>query len=361
MSNTLRDELVALTCDLIPYSSVAERPDQLVAVIDYAEGYLRTIPNLHIQRSSAGDKPALVATLRETRSPKLFLNAHLDVVAARPEQYIPEMRDGRIYGRASQDMKGSAAVLLRMAKDLAALDNPPDVGFQFVSDEEIGGALGTNRLLNEGWLCDFFITLEPTDLNICYAHKGSMWAELYLPGVPAHGSRPWAGVNPMHALAQGLAAVAERFPTPTEEVYQTTVTPTHVRSDEGSRNRVPSGVTVTFDIRYVPEDRPDVIMAALRECFPNAQVLVDRSGEGLNTDPNHPALRNLAIIAERHTGRATGFYREHFGTDARFYSAKGIPAICFGPIGAGLHSDEEWVDIESLVTLYNVLMEVALS
>jgi succinyl-diaminopimelate desuccinylase len=359
MSMVVRDELIALTCDMIAFPSVAERPDQLAAVIDYAEGYLRPIPNLHIQRSIAADKPALVVTLHETRRPKLFLNAHLDVVAARPEQYTPEIRDGRIYGRASQDMKGSAAVLLRMAKDLAALDNPPDVGFQFVSDEEIGGALGTKRLVEEGWLCDFFIALEPTDLNICYAHKGSMWAELYIPGAPAHGSRPWAGTNPLHELTKGLAAVAERFPTPTEEVYRTTVTPTHVRTDEGSRNRVPSGVTVMFDVRYVAEDRPEAIMAAIRECFPTAQVLVDRAGDGLYTDPDHPALRGLATIAERYTGRETGFYREHYGTDARFYSSEGIPSICFGPVGAGLHSDEEWVDIDSLVKLYDILMEVA--
>jgi succinyl-diaminopimelate desuccinylase len=79
----------------------------------------------------------------------------------------------------------------------------------------------------------------------------------------------------------------------------------------------------------------------------------------LYTDPDHPALRGLASVTERYTGRETGFYREHFGTDARFYSSQGIPSICFGPVGAGLHSDEEWVDIDSLVKLYDILMEVA--
>jgi len=59
------------------------------------------------------------------------------------------------------------------------------------------------RLLDEGWDCKFFIALEPTDLNICYAHKGGMWVELQLPGTPAHGSRPWAGHNPLADLARG--------------------------------------------------------------------------------------------------------------------------------------------------------------
>ena len=52
-------------------------------------------------------------------------------------------------------------------------------------------------------------------------------------------------------------------------------------------------------------------------------------------------------------------YREHYASDARFYSDVGIAAVCFGPIGAGLHSDEEWVEIESLETTYHILRRLA--
>src|SRR5689334_22874644 len=108
---TLRDELIALTSDLIAIPSIAEQPAQLQAVIDYAERYARAIPGVHTQRFEWDAKPCLVVTLRDTKSPAVMLNAHLDVVPGRPEQFQPEVRDGRIYGRASQDMKGSGAVL----------------------------------------------------------------------------------------------------------------------------------------------------------------------------------------------------------------------------------------------------------
>src|SRR5206468_3658706 len=143
----LRDELIQLTNQLIAIPSTAEQPEQLQAVIDYAERYAQAIPGVHIQRFEWAGKPSLMATLRDTKSPAVMLNAHLDVVPARPEQFQPEVRDGRIYGRASQDMKGSGAVLLRLMKDLAALPEPPDVGFMFVSDEEIGGENGSGELL----------------------------------------------------------------------------------------------------------------------------------------------------------------------------------------------------------------------
>lgn len=76
---------------------------------------------------------------------------------------------------------------------------------------------------------------------------------------------------------------------------------------------------------------------------------------GLRTDPEHHEVSQIADLIERHTGQPPRFYREHFATDARYYSHIGVPAICLGPIGAGLHSAEEWVDIASLVTLYQII------
>lgn len=362
MSSALRDDLVALTCDLVRFPSSADRPDQLTAVIDYVERYLSDIPGLWIERSKAEDKPALVATLHKTRHPTLMLNGHLDVVVGQPEQFTPELRDGRIYARGAQDMKGSVAVMLRLLRDLAALPERPDVGFQFVTDEELGGTFGTGRLMREGWLCDFMLCLEPTDMGILYEHKGGLWVELRLPGRPSHGSRPWDSHNPILDLARGLNAIAEHYPVPDgAHEWRTTVTPTVLQAGAGSRNQVPGEARVVFDIRWVADDSPDAILTALKECFPTAELTVLASGPNLHTDPEHPEVCRVADIVEARTGKPVRFYREHFATDARYYTNAGMPAICVGPVGAGLHSDEEWVVIDSLVDLYEVLNSYVMS
>jgi succinyl-diaminopimelate desuccinylase len=359
MSRDLRDELVALTCDLVRFESVADRPEQLVAAIDYAAAYLADIPGIFVERSEADGKPSLVVTLRDTRAPALMLNGHLDVVVGRPEQFEPALRDGCIYARGAQDMKGSCAVMLRLIRDLAALPEPPDVGFQFVTDEEIGGALGTGRLLEEGWRCAFMLCLEPTDMGILFEHKGGMWVELRLPGRPAHGSRPWEGHNPVPDLARGLIAIEQRYPVPPGSgEWRTTVTPTRIMVGEGgSRNQVPAAATVTFDIRWTTDTTPEQIRADIAACFPGGEMLVSASGPGLYTDPEHLEVCRVADVVERRMGRTPRFYREHFATDARYYTSQGIPAICLGPVGAGLHSDEEWVSIDSLVDLYDILVD----
>jgi succinyl-diaminopimelate desuccinylase len=357
MSDELRDELARLTCDLVRIESIADRPDLLAATIDSIAAYLATIPRIFVERSAADGKPAIVATLRETRAPRLMINGHLDVVVGQPAQFAPELRDGRIYARGAQDMKGSVAVMLRLLRDLAARPERPNVGFQFVTDEEIGGALGTKRLLAEGWSCTFMLCLEPTDLGILYEHKGGMWLQLRLPGVPAHGSRPWEGHNPVYQLAAGIAAIQQRYPLPAPDEWRTTVSPTEIQVGGGSRNQIPAEARVTFDVRFIADDDPDAIRAFIQSCFPGCELLRNDCGPGLHTDPDLHEVQRLAAIVARHTGRPARFYREHYATDARFYTNAGIPAVCIGPVGAGLHSDEEWVDVASLTTLYKIISD----
>lgn len=360
MDSALREDLVTLTTELVRFASIADRPDQLAACSDYVAAYLNRIPGIFVERSEAGGKPAIVATLHATRTPALMLNGHLDVVVGRPEQFVPVVRDGRIYGRGAQDMKGSCAVMLRLLRDLAAHPARPDIGFQFVCDEEIGGAQGTGRLLTEGWRCEFMLCLEPTDMGILFAHKGGMWVDLRLPGHPAHGSRPWDGHNPVRDLAHGLVALEAHYPVPAgPHEWRTTVTPTLLHSGAGSRNQIAPAVQATFDIRWTGDDTPERILATLSACFPGSEVLAVDSCMPLYTDPEHPAVGRVAELLAQRLGTTPRFYREHFATDARYYTSAGIPAICVGPVGAGLHADDEWVSIDSLVDLYHVLLAYA--
>jgi succinyl-diaminopimelate desuccinylase len=359
MERLLRDEIVAVTSELIAFESVAERPEQLHAVIDYADAYVRRIPGLQISRHERAGKPSLVVTLRETRRPRVFLNAHLDVVPARPAQFRPEVQGDRLWGRGSQDMKGSGAVLLRLIKDLAALESPPDVGFQFVSDEEIGGAHGVGLLIDQGFHCDFFIAPEPTDLGVCHLSKGIMWIELRFAGDPCHGSRPWDGRNGILALRDGLCRLEQAFPTPSDEIWRTTVTPTVVQGGSAT-NRLPEQVTLRLDVRYVPDDDPQAVVAAVRDCFPTAELIASDPGPPLLTRADNPFVLQLAAASQAVVGAAPRLYGEHYATDARYYSEIGTPAVCYGPVGKGLHSDDEWVDIPSLLQLHGVLRRFAL-
>jgi succinyl-diaminopimelate desuccinylase len=356
----LRDALVELTKELVAVPSVSDDAAQRTAVIDRIEQFCRELPGMHVARHESNGFPSLVAAFDETPAKALVLNAHVDVVPARAEQFQPFERDGKLYGRGTQDMKGAAAAMLLLLKELAEAGEHPDVGWQFVTDEEIGGDNGVGYLLQQGYTAQFFLAGEPTDLQIVNRAKGILWITITHEGNPAHGSRPWDGANPIVPLAQGVQKLLERYPIPTEPVWRTTVTPAAVHGGD-AHNRVPDQVQLKLDIRRVSDDEPQAILDFLRSCFPGATVDALHNGSALKTDEADRQVAKLAQALEAETGQQAEFRGEHFGSDARFYSEVNVPAVCFGPHGAGLHSHEEWVSIESLERFCRVLRRLARS
>jgi succinyl-diaminopimelate desuccinylase len=354
----LRDELVHLTNDLIAIPSVSDDAAGRAAVIDYIEQYCRELPGVVVERHESNGFPSLVAAFDGERAKGLVLNAHVDVVPARPEQFQPFERDGRIYGRGSQDMKAAGAAMLALLKELAESGARPNIAWQFVTDEEIGGEDGARYLLQGGYTARFFLAGEPTDLKIVTRAKGMLQVTITQQGNPAHGSRPWDGSNPIVPMAEGVLKVLQRYPTPDAALWRTTVTPAVFHSGD-AHNRVPVDAQVVLDIRRIPEEDPEEILDFVQGCFPHAEVDSSRQGSPLNTQQNDPEVAKLARAVEAATGQPAEFGEEHFGSDARYYSEAGMAAVCFGPHGAGLHSHEEWVSIDSLVTYYEALKYLA--
>ena len=355
---SIRDELVDLTTRLVAIPSVSAEQRDLDSVIDFIQAELQGCAGVQIQRDQAEGFPSLVVAFKQQRHSRLIFNAHVDVVPAREEQWQAEERDGRLYGRGTQDMKGAAAVYMRVIKDLAALPQAqrPDVSFQFVTDEEIGGARGTARLRDQGWTADGFIAGEPTDLNICYGAKGILWVEVEQPGVPGHGSRPWDGINPIERLAGGIQRLLERYPRPAQPIWRTTVTPAIIHGGDAG-NRIPAEARLRLDVRWTPEEGADAVLAEIERAFaqptaPQPQITIIQRGTALNTAADDPFIEEIKAAQKRQLGNDPDLFREHFGSDARFYSDVQIPAVCWGPEGAGLHTDNEWVSIAGLVRYY---------
>lgn len=353
----LRDELVQLTKDLVAIPSVSDDAAGRTAVIDFIARFCEPLPGVRLSRHESQGFPSLVVAFDDEPAKALVLNAHVDVVPARPEQFEPYEQDGRIYGRGSQDMKGAAAAMLLVLKAVAEAGQRPNVAWQFVTDEEIGGDDGVGHLLRHGYTADFFLAGEPTDLTIVNRAKGILWVTVQQAGNPAHGSRPWDGSNPIVPVAQGIHRLLEQYPVPDAAIWRTTITPAAFHSGD-AHNRVPVDASLKLDIRYVPDDDPDAIVKFVQACFPAAIIEAGHCGSTLATSAQHPEVAKLAAAVTTVLGHPPAFRDEHFGSDARFYSEAGIAAVCFGPVGSGLHSHEEWVSLDSLETFYQVLQQL---
>ena len=181
------------------------------AIAEFLSGFLKSEGiRSELQQVAPGRFNVVAAVQGSRPGPRVLLNGHLDTVsiAGMKQPLVPVLKDGRVYGRGSQDMKGglAAAVSALLALARRRDDWQGEVVLAAVADEE-DLSLGTTWLL-EHWPkerpFDFALVLEPTDLQVATAHKGFAWVEVTTSGKAAHGSRPAEGVDAIRLMGQIL-------------------------------------------------------------------------------------------------------------------------------------------------------------
>lgn len=353
------DNLISLAKQLIAIPSIKEQVEALAQTLEVAKNELE---GFSIEEFESNGTPSLLAFVGQKRPDrfKVILNAHLDVVPAKDNQYEVVEKDGKLYGRGTNDMKAAAAVEILVFKELAKQLTYP-IALQLVTDEEIGGFHGTGYQVREGIQGDFVIAGEPTNFGINNKAKGIIWAKVHTHGKVAHGAYPWNGENAIWRMKTFLDRLQEKFPIPQKESWVTTVNLAKLETDNTTFNQVPEDCTASLDVRFIPEDT-DTIEQDLQNLLPEGvtiEFLEKEPAQG--TSETDPFVLALSKATEKVTGRPSQIIVKHGGSDIRFYEPIGVPGVTFGPIGAGLHSDEEWVDVKSLNDYYNILKEFLLS
>src|SRR3954468_16654213 len=176
------------------------------AIADAIAQHLRRIGlDVHVQDVAPG-RPNVIGVLQGGAPGRsLMLCGHIDTVGVEGMRtpFDPVERDGRLYGRGSQDMKGGVAAMIDAARVIAA--EGLDCGRLVVAcvvDEEFA-SIGADALVAR-WRADAAVVTEPTDLQIAVAHKGFEWVEIETEGVAAHGSRPREGRDAIRLMARVL-------------------------------------------------------------------------------------------------------------------------------------------------------------
>ncbi|NPA79778.1 MAG: M20/M25/M40 family metallo-hydrolase [Thermotogae bacterium] len=354
------DSLRSLLKTLIQFESVAERTDQLIAIINYAEKYLEH-PNLRIDRFLRNEKPSLVASFKKSnrdRHFKVIFAGHLDVVPADMEQFIAREEDGKIYGRGALDMKGPCAVMMKLFKDLAEEGSEYDIALMLTTDEEIGSQNGVRYLLEEeGYSSDFAVIPDSGEnFHIITDEKGALHFAVEFSGKPAHGSMPWLGESAIEkAIAfYGEARASLLYDSDDPEHWHNTLT--LGRFVGGNKvNQVPPNARIELDFRFVPpytlEEAKSVVRYLAKKYGAKVEFLSD--GEPFSTDLEHP-ISKAFIESVREVLGEVRFGKTHGATDGRFFAKKGIPVMMIYPEGGDIHGSNEWVSIPSLEKLYRI-------
>ena len=320
-------------------------------------------------------RPSVVAVLHGSRPGRsLMLNAHFDTVGIEgmAEPFSAAIRDGKLYGRGAYDMKGSLAACLTAAKALAESGTlqAGSLVVAAVADEEYG-SLGTAAAIRE-MTADAAIVTEPTALNVCLAHKGYLWIDVDTAGRAAHGSKFQQGIDANMRMGRFLAELDQlerdlRARPPHPLVGPPSLHAAMIAGGTGLSTYAAS-CKLQIERRTVPGETEAQAVGEIREIVDRltaadatfrAKTRCWFAREPFEVAPDAHIVQVVDGAVEQVLGRKAAHVGDTPWMDAALLSAAGTETVVIGPAGAGAHAAEEWVDIESVVQLAEILVRAA--
>ncbi len=347
---------------------------------------LETMGFNNIERYDADDdrvpskkRPNIVTRLAgETDAEKLWIITHLDIVPEGEESlwtvakpFQPIVKEGRVYGRGSEDNMHSMVASLFAIKALKDLGIKPKrtVALAFVADEEQGSKYGIQHLIKTGVFNDKDLLVVPDSGNengsfIEISEKSALWFRIQTIGKQTHASRPHMGLNALRvgmefslALDRMLHAKYARrdeyFDPP-----ESTIEPTKKDKNVDAVNIAPGEDIVYFDCRILPDYNLDVFIGEIetlaREYEKKTEAtikieIVQKTVAPKPTDPNAKIVKMLeeAVRTVRKVEPKVGGIGG--GTCAAYFRETGLPAVVWSTIDETAHQPNEYTKIENLV------------
>jgi acetylornithine deacetylase/succinyl-diaminopimelate desuccinylase family protein len=377
------DEIENLLHHLIKIESHQEAEDQEVKVAQYIQTYFQE-NGIEVEWQEVVDGRAnVIARIKGNGTgPTLVLNGHLDTVPAYEmvEAFITKVRDGKIYGRGSVDMKGALAAMIAVLVSFkrSGLSLNGDLMFVGTIGEE-SYSPGAYHLVTHGFTADYAIVGEPTNMRVGIAHKGVIWGEAEFDGLSVHGSVPDKGINAIYKASNWIQYIQRNYiPTLKQRVHPILGAPTiNIGMIEGGTRPVivPNKCRVKFERRMIPGETNETVLKELREGLAElTESDPTLSGEikelpnfcgvphgTLQTPANSPLVASLCSAYQDEFQEDLGPIGLQYWTDgAILQQLGGIETVVCGPGDiAQAHSNHEYIEQEQLFSAFKMYARVA--
>lgn len=331
-------------------------------------------------------RPNVVGIHRGERGARsLLFNGHVDTIPWEPvsdwdfDPLSGELRDGRILGRGSSDMKGGLAAMTMALKTLLDIGLAPrgSVILEYVVDEEVSG-LGTLACVIRGYRADAGISLETSDLHVQPACIGRLWFVIDVRGKPAGISRRWEAVSALEKGYRIARAIEDlegiRIGRLTHPLYPDNrgALPCAVgRFEAGSYpSATPDRATLRGSVGLMPYEDIETVQEDFRVFIRRVSELdpwliehppeVRFEGliaEGAEIPRDHPIVNTVADGFRNVTGQEPVYSGRMGAADTRFLIRHGdTPTVIFGPgVTAQMHATNEWLPLENLLVATKTL------
>ena len=378
MSKKMQSELVAILTDLIALPSPYP-PGTSVEICAYAAKRLKKAGyKVETANKTKGVDNVVARMKGKAKGPVIAFNAHVDTVGVgeranwKSDPFKALVKGGLIHGLGAGNCKGSMAVQIWLAEEIARCGGPAkgELIFTFVADEENLGPDGMEFLRKSGKVRpDALILGAQTENNLIVAERGVMWARITTKGRAAHAGNPSAGDNAILRMMRLVGALNSYYDKAlARRVSGAMKSTVNIGMFHGGHNTnvVPSACTVEIDRRLLPNEK-------VKDAFKELKSVIDGVREpkgtyavefltgtnGFFAPENGAAVGAFEAAVKAKTGRKVKFLNATGVSDGRYYANDGIEIINFGPgSGAQGHAANESVPIASMVESAEIQMDV---
>ena len=380
-SENLYTNSVKILTDLIGFKTISGEDNS--ALIDYCDEILKQLGATSFRTYDDEKKRVnLFATLKAKNSNNkkpIILSGHTDVVPVSKgwssDPFTATIREDKLYGRGSCDMKGFIACALAYAPIYSKSDLDRDIHFSFTFDEETacqGAPILIEELKKRGIKNGICIIGEPTNMKIIDAHKGCYEYTTYFKGLAGHSSAPHKGVSAVEYASRYVNKLIElrkklKERTPKDSIFD----PPHSTLSIGgifggiAHNVIADKCHVNWETRpVVKEDAVflnqeldkyanEVLLPEMKKVFPNASIEKDIIGEivGFDREEKSDACELISNLTGDNSRQVVSF-----GTEAGLFQEIGISTVVCGPGSIEqAHKIDEFIVLDELKKCLNLL------
>jgi succinyl-diaminopimelate desuccinylase len=349
-------DLVSTIMDLIRIKSVTGDKEEVEKVVNYCKNLFKNTNAIVKVFEYENTPPVLFIANKDVKEYDVMSLGHLDVVPAPDDMFEPYIKDGKLYGRGSLDMKSWAVVAFKTM--MHVLENNLDLSYAIVlsTDEEKGG-YGSEAFVEKENI-DAKIVLDNDvggDItSIVSKCKNPVFVRIIAKGYEAHGSTPWDGIDANERLIQTLSRLRKHykyFSKDGNKPENTWIDTMHVaKINGGVADNVISGYAeATIDFRLTEtsklEDLEKLLSSILVE---GVTYEIEATSVPVVMDEDNPYIVDYKNFAENILEREIKFEQIGGATDSRLYANKGSTVIMHSGDGEGMHTVGEYVKVDSV-------------
>ena len=380
LQNLYNNSIKILT-DLIAFKTISGENNS--SLIDYCDNILKSLGAESFRTYDDEKKRVnLFSTLKAknvNEKKPIILSGHTDVVPVSKgwssDPFLAKIKDDKLYGRGSCDMKGFIACALAYAPILSSSNLDRDIHFSFTFDEETackGAPILIKELKKRGITNGICIVGEPTNMKIIDSHKGCYEYTTYFEGLAGHSSEPNKGVSAVEYAARYVNKLIElrqrlKEREPKNSIFDPPYSTLQVGGVFGgiAHNVIADKCHVNWETRPVVKEDAiflnseldkyvnESLLPEMKKIYPKSSINKEIIGEIISFDriKNSEACEFVSSITGDNSREVVSF-----GTEAGLFQEIGISTVVCGPGSIEqAHKIDEYIKLDELRRCLNFL------